>query len=64
MKERSRPMTPSFKEGGRKLDKIVAATIGLIIAILGEVLKDDDEEEEEASYRRKEPERQQCPGWA
>lgn len=44
------------------MDKIVAATIGLIIAILGEVLKDDDEEEEEASYRRKEPERQQCPG--
>lgn len=42
------------------MDKIVAATIGLIIAILGEVLKDDDEEE--ASYRRKEPERQQCPG--
>ncbi len=39
-------MALSFKEGGRELDKIIAATIGLIIIILEEVLKDDDGEGE------------------
>lgn len=44
--EASGPMALSFKEGGRELDKIIAATIGLIIIILEEVLKDDDGEGE------------------
>lgn len=45
-REASGPMALSFKEGGRELDKIIAATIGLIIIILEEVLKDDDGEGE------------------